>query len=230
MFLKVPTDTRYELKFVAYEHNYHAIINWIKLHELNFSKIFNSRTVNNIYFDDEFYSSYKSNIFGDSSRIKYRFRWYGKVTDTDKGVFEIKFKRNLYGWKKKIAIKDLNISKINNWKILCNSILSQLPKREKELFKFNSKPKIINQYQRDYFLSNNKKLRITVDRNHNIYDQRFSFYPNILKKTLSQRIIVMEFKFSRKDRLEIDNLMKSIPIRSSRNSKYVNSIRATTGI
>jgi len=40
----------------------------------------------------------------------------------------------------------------------------------------------------------------------------------------------MEFKFSRKDRLEIDRLMNSIPIRSSRNSKYVNSIRAVTGI
>ena len=48
MFLKVPTDTRYELKFVSYEHNYNTIINWIKLHELNFSKIYDSRIVNNI--------------------------------------------------------------------------------------------------------------------------------------------------------------------------------------
>ena len=48
MFLKVPSDTRYELKFVAYEHNYNTIINWIKLHELNFSKIYDSRIVNNI--------------------------------------------------------------------------------------------------------------------------------------------------------------------------------------
>ncbi len=230
MFLKVPSDTRYELKFVAYEHNYNTIINWIKLHELNFSKIYDSRIVNNIYFDDEAYSSYKSNIYGDSSRVKLRYRWYGNVRDSIKGVFEIKFKRNLYGWKKKINIDGLDIIKINNWKIICNSILNKLPKKEREFFKFNSKPKIINQYHRDYFLSKNNKFRITVDKNHSIYDQRFYSYPNYLKKTLSQRIIVMEFKFSRKDRLEIDRLMDSIPIRSSRNSKYVNSIRAVTGI
>ena len=42
--------------------------------------------------------------------------------------------------------------------------------------------------------------------------------------------MVMEFKFERKDRYRIEKLMNYIPIRSSRNSKYVNSIRAVTGI
>ena len=40
----------------------------------------------------------------------------------------------------------------------------------------------------------------------------------------------MEFKFNRKDRLKIDKLMKNIPMRVSRNSKYVNSIRVVTVI
>ena len=96
-------------------------------------------------------------------------------------------------------------------------------------FTFNFNPQIINQYQRDYFVSNDNKLRITVDKKHNIYDQRFSSYPNFNKKTLSQRILVMEFKFDRRERLRINKLMKYIPIRSSRNSKYVNSIRAVSG-
>ncbi len=230
MFLKVPNNTRYELKFVAYEHNYHSIINWIKLHELNFYKAFNSRIINNIYFDNESYNSFKSNVYGDSSRIKFRYRWYGNLTNTNRGCFEIKFKRNLYGWKNRVDMDGLDLEKLANWKKICELILDKLPKKEKILFQFNSKPKIINQYHRDYFVSNDKKLRITVDKNHSIYDQRYFSYPNLKKKTLAQRIMVMEFKFERKDRYRIEKLMNYIPIRSSRNSKYVNSIRAVTGI
>ena len=40
----------------------------------------------------------------------------------------------------------------------------------------------------------------------------------------------MEFKFERGNKNFVDELMKSVPIRSSRNSKYVNSIRAVTGL
>ena len=40
----------------------------------------------------------------------------------------------------------------------------------------------------------------------------------------------MEFKFNRQIKESIDSIMKQIPIRASRNSKYVNSIRAVTGI
>ena len=53
---------------------------------------------------------------------------------------------------------------------------------------------------------------------------------NFSKTTLSQRVLVMEFKFNRKIKESIDSIMKQIPIRASRNSKYVNSIRAVTGI
>ncbi len=230
MFLKVPNKTRYEIKFIAYENNYHSIINWIKLHELNFSKAFNSRMVNNVYFDNESYNSFKSNIYGDSSRIKFRYRWYGNLKNTNKGCFEIKYKRNLYGWKNKIDMTGLDLEKVGNWKKFCNLIYNNLPEREKLLFKFNSHPKIINQYKRDYFVSNDNKIRITMDKNHNVYDQRYFNYPNFKKKTLTQRFLVMEFKFERKDRLKVEKLMNYIPMRSSRNSKYVNSIRAVTGI
>ena len=77
MFLTVPKNSRYEIKFITYEHNYYSVLNWLKLNEFNFREEYENRTVNNIYFDTISYDSYKSNIFGDSSRIKIRYRWYG---------------------------------------------------------------------------------------------------------------------------------------------------------
>ena len=229
MFLQVPKNTRYEIKFVAYEHNYYSIINWIKLHELNFKREYKSRLVNNIYFDTHSYDLFKSNIYGDSSRVKMRYRWYNNMKQTTEGSFEIKFKRNLYGWKKKFKMNNIHLINNSNWKVFCKSIIDNLPQKEKTLFKFSSSPKIINQYKRDYFISDDRSLRITIDKNHSVYDQRYHSYPNLTKKTLTQRTVVMEFKFNRKDRLKIDKLMKNIPMRVSRNSKYVNSIRAVTG-
>lgn len=230
MFLRVPNNTRYEIKFIAYDHNYHSIINWIKLHELNFSNAYDSRKVNNIYFDDNIYSSFKSNIYGDSSRVKFRLRWYGEITDTKNCTFEFKFKRNLFGWKSKIDIQEIDFKKLKNWKNVINTIYNNLPKKEKIIFCFNSDPKIINQYQRDYFISDNRKIRITLDKNHIVYDQRNFLQPNLRRKTLTQRFVIMEFKFDRKNRSEAEKLMSYIPMRTSRNSKYINSIRAVTGV
>lgn len=230
MFLKVPNHSRYELKFIAYEHNYHSVINWIRLHELNFKEEYKPRIVNNIYFDSISYDSYKSNIFGDSSRIKMRYRWYGDIKTSNQGNLEIKFKRNLYGWKKRFKIKKFELLKNESWKYYCDSIYRSLPNVQKIYFNANSNPTIINQYNRDYYNSYDNKVRITVDKNHYVFDQRYYKNPNLKKKTLTQRIIVMEFKFDRAYRQNIDSLMKFIPIRSSRNSKYVNSIRAVTGI
>ncbi len=230
MFLTAPKNSRYEIKFVAYEHHYFTLINWIKLHELNFKREYKSRIVNNIYFDSFCYDSYKSNIFGDSSRIKMRYRWYGSINQKTKGNLEFKYKRNLYGWKKKYKIPELDLIGTSDWKKLCNLMHINLPNQYKDYFLVNSHPQIINQYYRDYFKSFNNKIRITIDRNHYVFDQRYTQYPNLDKKTLTQRIIVMELKFDRNFRDSLDELIKNVPIRSSRNSKYVNSIRAVTGI
>ena len=229
MFLKVPRDSRYEIKFIAYEHQYSLILNWIKLNRLNFFKEHEPRIVNNVYFDSINYNSFSSNIFGDSSRTKLRYRWYGDFEKKNSGYLEIKYKRNLNGWKKKINISNFKISENTNWKESCELISKDLPKLYKSYFIDNSNPQIINQYHRDYFISHDSKIRITVDKKHFIYDQRFHKSPNFKKKTFAQRILVMEFKFDRNSTKDINNLVKDIPIRASRNSKYVNSIRAVTG-
>ena len=230
MFLKVPTNSRYEIKFIAYDHQYALLQNWIKLHGLNFYREYKPRLVNNIYFDSFDLNSYKSNIHGDSSRIKLRYRWYDNFKKENLGKFEIKFKRNLYGWKKKFDVSDFAISDKITWKMIIKLINNNLPKKYQYYFKENSIPQIINQYHRDYYISNDKKIRVTVDKDHYVFDQRHYESPNLKKKTLTQRFLVMEFKFNRNSVNEISNLIKGVPIRSSRNSKYVNSIRAITGI
>ena len=230
MFLKIPDKTRHEIKFVSYETNYNSIINWIKLNKYNFFREYKSRIVNNIYFDNLSYDAFKANLFGSSSRLKIRYRWYGNLTDNQNGDLEFKFKRNIFGWKKRFHVENLKINSKIEWKKIVKNITNNLNHETKILYKSNSTPMIINQYLRDYFTSIDKKFRITVDRNHYVWDQRFKKKPNLKNKIKLQPIIIVEFKFDRNMESEMNKLMRGMPIRVSRSSKYINSIRAVTGI
>jgi len=231
MYLSTPKNSRYELKFICHDIYYKNILNWIKLNEFNFFKEYPPRIVNNIYFDSLDNKLFSDNVYGNSSRIKLRYRWYGNLLDDNKANFEFKFKKNLFGWKKKFSIDCGLIKNDFEWQYIIKKIYSKLPENLKLFYKNNSYPQIINQYERDYFLSFDTKIRITVDKNHSIYDQRLHCKPNITKNKYSQNYVVVEFKFNRTDlsiyQKMLDNFM---PIQLSKNSKYVNSLRAITGI
>ena len=90
----VPKNARYEIKFVANELELNKILNWINNHSAKFVSSYPNRQVNNIYFDTYNYSCYEENLSGASSRAKVRYRWYGASQFPEKGVLEVKLKRN----------------------------------------------------------------------------------------------------------------------------------------
>ena len=95
-------NQRYEFKYILNQNSYDYIFNWIKLSEFNFNDEYPERKVNNIYFDSYNYDCYKSNIDGLSYRAKFRLRWYNDLHKIENPNLEIKFKKNSFGWKKKL--------------------------------------------------------------------------------------------------------------------------------
>ncbi len=229
--MSIPSKgTRCEIKFSSYQVNYPIVKNWLKSNNFNFKKEYNNRIVNNLYFDSNNLDAYKDNIYGHSSRIKTRFRWYGDFNEKKIGNLELKFKRNIYGWKKKYKIEKLNLENKINWNTVKTTISKNLPLKARIFFDKNNKPQIVNQYEREYFISNDKKYRVTIDRNMKIFNQRSTNEINLTKKAIIQNYIILEVKFERTDYSKIESLLHNIPIRASRNSKYINSVRAVMGI
>ena len=224
---------RSEIKFVCYQHNYFLLKNWIKLHKFNFFKEYEDRNVNNIYFDSFNYKAFNDNLTGLPSRLKVRYRWYGELfseNSTNEGSLEFKFRKNIYGYKKVFKIKDLTLNMNSKWSDIKNKILNALTPEYKILYDRNSEKILINQYKREYFISKNKKLRITLDKNIKIFDQRFTFdKPNFKFKNYTQDYSVMEFKFNKEDKILLNDLDISVPIKASRNSKYINGVRSILG-
>ena len=68
-------------------------------------------------------------------------------------------------------------------------ILHSLSPKHKILFQLNCEKILINRYKREYFRSKNKKLRVTLDQNIQIYDQRFALEKQILQSKIIRKII-----------------------------------------
>ena len=222
----VPKNARYEIKFVANELELNKILNWINNHSAKFVSPYPNRQVNNIYFDTYNYSCYEENLSGASSRAKVRYRWYGASQFPEKGVLEVKLKRNFFGWKLNYKIGDLKSCGFKNWRDVKKTISQQLSSDGKVWMNQYPQPVLINSYKRQYFVSNDGNIRVTVDTNQQAFDQRMSSVPNFKSGAHIAKNLVVEFKFDPIDRDIASNFMQSIPIRVSRHSKYVLGVHA----
>jgi len=225
---EIPPNARQEIKFVTNQYNYFQIISWIMMHSSNFSKSYDDRWINSIYFDSSNYQSYASNLSGQSARTKLRYRWYGNKRMPSAGQLELKNKRNYFGWKKTFKVNQAPFSAGDNWNKVKSKIASQLPLEASHILKMYNFPIVINRYKRNYFCSIDKKIRITVDRNQIVHDQRFHSIPSLYKKANLPNTIVIEVKFNR-DNFELaSDVMQGFPVRVSKHSKYINAVDAVS--
>ena len=118
----------------------------------------------------------------------------------------------------------------NDLKKIYDFIKNQLDLKKKLYLTARPYPTIINQYSREYYIDFNENFRITIDKKIKIYDQRLNSKINIKNKIYTPDFMVVEFKFNQNFNDEIIDICKNFPLRVSRNSKYVNAIRASAGI
>lgn len=225
----VPGDARLEIKFVSSESEQERLVNWLRLHSAGFVSPYAPRWINNVYFDTHDYASFRQNLAGASQRLKVRYRWYGYDIGLDKGSLELKCKRNFFGWKRRFAVDTTPCAQGDGWRDVMAKLTSQLPQEARAYLHFHPQPAILTRYKRQYFVSGDQKVRATIDTHQSVYDQRYKPYPNTTHRSNIRETLVLEIKFDRDDREFGASLMQGLPIRVSRNSKYVLGMRAAHG-
>ena len=207
-------ESRYEIKFNYPIHYVNQIKILIKNTGLGFHEIFKPRKISSIYLDTLNYNNGFNNIGGFSEREKFRFRFYNNdIKDTK---FEIKSKRgNIYEKKVFNLKRTFNIS---------NSIdeILEIFKGKNEIFYIRKlRPVLFCSYNREYYLSNCKRFRITIDTNIG--------FSKILPISNLDEIInnidkinngVLELKSSLEDFESSGNILNELPLRVNKNSKY----------
>lgn len=177
-----------------------------------FAKYFVPRQISSIYLDTLNFDFAKDNINGVSRRKKIRFRWYND--DYSKIYLEEKNKQNFFVKK--------NISKaidFVNQKDLVQNLKKYFLNLDKINNNFNYQFVLKTNYLRSYWISNDKKIRATIDTNLNTSPI------NNLSRRLELNETILELKFSPSNENFFRNLFiqNNFNLRSKKYSKYLQS-------
>lgn len=229
MSIAVPEDARFEIKFVGHESEADYLRQWLRLHWAGFYVPYPDRRVNNVYFDTLQYLAFKENLSGASARTKVRYRWYDHDDYPAKGTLEIKHKRNYFGWKVRFKAKNAPYKNGDQWCDIKRNLIEQMSGEAKIWLQSNPQPVILNRYWRSYYVSQDDRIRATIDVCQSMYDQRYKPYPNVKYKANIVSSLVLEFKFDRHDNKYASLIFRGLPLRVGRNSKYVTGVRSICG-
>lgn len=224
-----PEHTRHEIKFNARASELARVAQWVQAHAAGFLEPYPQRRVNNVYFDTFELFAFAENLSGASRRSKVRYRWYGDTFDPPKGVLEVKRRRSGVGWKLSYQACGTSFEK-RSWSEIRAALRASLPAAGRVWLDANPAPAIINRYDRRYFVSGSGKVRLTLDCNQQVFDQRLHGRPNLRRRANMPDSLVVELKFAQAAWREASSIVQGIPFRLSRNSKYVIGVRCGDGL
>ena len=219
------SDFRKERKYVIEGFDIAQVEAVVKSHPALFSVPFPPRYINNIYFDTREFRNYRDNVAGSTNREKFRIRWYGdQYGEVKKPVLEVKIKRGLAGTKKYAPLSNVTLKpgfSMNDIEAWLDQ--SDLSPEYREAMKY-LQPSLHNRYRRKYFLSANKKFRLTLDDQLTYVDipKLNGFFTH---REMERGKVVMEIKYDTEVDLNASWLTDHLPFRLSKNSKYVIGVK-----
>ncbi|MDY7079159.1 MAG: polyphosphate polymerase domain-containing protein [Chloroflexota bacterium] len=223
-------DLRHEIKLVCDPHRLPQARSWIRLHPAGFVVAYPPRRVNSLYLDTLHLSSLNDSLAGLNVRQKLRLRWYGDGSDIQP-VLELKLKQNLLGMKKRILLQcklDLTLPWVDIMGII-HAETRFLPPHLFSILQTVNHPTLLNHYQREYYVTPDDAIRVTLDFAQVAYDQRLAPRPNLHIRLPIADTVVIEIKAAQEQAERLSEVVAQFPVGRSRNSKYVNGLRLGWG-
>jgi hypothetical protein len=211
---------RFETKYILSFSELSKFYTWLYTSRLSFYRQYPDRLINSLYYDTYNQKSLKDNIDGISARDKLRLRWYGAHELPNNCTLEIKHKRNSLGFKSCHKYYDLHT--YENHKELYDLIFAKTPDNFKRFLLLYSFPVSIIRYNRSYYSSFNNYIRLTIDSKISYSKQKNNII-NLNNDQSVQPSFIVEFKFDYKSKEYLYSNLQNLPIRLTKNSKYVNS-------
>lgn len=194
---------RHERKYSLEGIQYDFLMPLIQLSPASFITSYPDRLIHSLYFDDDQWSSLQRNIDGSPLRNKVRIRWYGAEENTiSGGLLEVKSKNGLTGKKQAYDFPDMPLSDLSGISAAV----------EKILHTGALQPVLLVRYHRAYFVSFDRNIRLTLDREIRYEKPGGAVYP--------WEGMVLEIKYPPDRETDVAELMQYFPFRLSKHSKY----------
>jgi hypothetical protein len=188
---------------------------------------FPPRQVSSVYFDSASYECYRLSNSGMSQRMKLRLRWYGDLRTNPPMVLEVKHRVNHLGSKSRHRLDRMDIQD-KTWHSIRAEMSGRLQGPDRLIVEALRFPILIATYYRHYFVTTDGSIRVTVDTNLRIVDQRFSAKPNFTFDSVQAKFEVLECKFDPSQEPEAFHLLRPLDLRWTRFSKYCFGLGALT--
>ena len=217
---------RYERKVRTYLYDSRDLVSLVKSNSALFKESYSRRIVNSIYLDTSSHSFVEDNFDGISNRVKPRVRWYGHQEEQIRdGVLELKQKKNLLGRKEKYAFGSMSLSR-KVFRANLSKKLNRLCQDNRELqFLLELEASLMTRYVRQYFVSADRKFRITIDTDIR-YWAMSRFGRRLTNPFKDYGLIILELKYDQ-NTSGVDQVIREFPFRFSRSSKYVTGVLLT---
>jgi len=226
-----PWDSaRWERKCVVHRSRLDALRVWVDEQPVAFRRAWPSRTVCSLYFDSALLDDFRLNLAGVSERKKLRLRWYGSGRGAKNAVLEVKCKRNHLGIKHHYPIELSEPLAELPLPSLADRLAAQVPDEAQVLFQRGGLPTLLVCYEREYFVSADGRVRLTLDQDIEVFEQRESTRLNHLYRDWFPDVVVLELKYDGALDTEVRSLLGSLPGRLSRFSKYAIGLQTTLDV
>lgn len=229
-FIPMPAITkgesahRYEVKFVCAQTLLPTVRSWIRAHPAAFGHAYPPRRVNNIYFDSHAWGDLEEGVEGAADRRKLRLRWYGEQLSPIHGTLELKLKNGLVGRKWRCPVDStINLTRMD-WKTVLATLLHADLGPLTSAMANAGCPAIINYYHREYYVSADSLVRLTLDTSLVSYSQWLSPKPNLRRRLIRPEELVVELKANQCEAARVAAIACEFPLRPSSHSKYVKGV------
>jgi len=213
-------DYRLEVKIPLDRMQYEEFLPQLYQLGLYPNKAYSMRRINSVYYDTLDFSDYIDNISGIGARRKTRIRWYNG--DVSNLTLEQKIKVGKPSRKISDPLTNKKLyrpqTKDGLTKILAGNATTIETLKMSHLF-----PVLEVQYERQYFTLD-PELRMTID-----LQQKFKrLHPIPTSYFINSPVYaVVEFKYPALERLRMQAMIRDLPFRIFRHSKYVIGLEST---
>lgn len=215
---------RFERKFQVEDITNEEIDIFVKTHPALFFEEYAPRFVNNIYLDTQNLDNYNDSITGSCNRVKVRIRWYGQGWGRlGNPILELKIKQGQVGHKVSFPLHefvlDESLAKEQTSEVFGQS---DLPPHV-HVFLKSLKPALINRYLRKYYVSADRRFRLTID-------SKLEYFPidvpaaALRRRRADPHLTVIEIKYEQDLDIDPSTITSHFPFRMTRCSKYVHGM------
>lgn len=222
------TDLRYEIKLVCDPHMLPQARSWIRLHPAGFRVAYPPRPVNSLYLDTLHLSGLSANLDGLNARQKLRLRWYGDEVKSVQPNLELKQKRNLMG-RKIVYPLPCKLDLTWPWAEILRALHTNAGPEWRLLLQTMSQPTLLTRYRREYYVTPDGAIRVTLDWAQVAHDQRLRSHPNLHARLPIPDVVVIEIKTGLEQAEYLPEVVAQFPVLRCRNSKYINGLMVALG-